>query len=309
MTERREWIAAYALLVLNMSIWGAHAVVARAATGNVPPMALNFWRWTLATAILLPFAWPYLRRQWSEVRAHWPMIAAAGLCSVVGFTAFYYIALNHTTTINAAIVTMSMPVMVVMMTWMAGLEFIGVRQGIGLAVSILGVAVVIAQGELGILLTLRANAGDFWMLGSMLCWGIYSVLLRRLPADLHYFTMVLAMVAVGMPVLTGLYAWEYQSTGPFALTAGNLAIVAFVVIGPAIVAYFCWMKAIRVVGANRAAMMTNLVPVIAAILAMVFLGEEPQLYHAAGFVLIFIGMYLALRGRERAVSRRAPPNP
>ena len=303
---RRQVLTAYALLTVAVAAFGAHTVVGRVAAGGIPPLALTFWRWLLALAVLLPLAWPHLRTNWPVLVAHRGKIAAASLFFVIGFNVLFYLGLHDTTAINAALLNSVAPVVIVLVMWVGRLERLTLRQGVGLAICLAGVVVVVCRGELGVLLTLGVNRGDLIFLLAILSFALYSTVLRRLPGGLHPTIVMCAMIVVGLPVLAPLYAWEYAATGPFALSGGNLMILAYVVLGQAVIAFFCWMQGVRIIGANRSAIMFNLVPVFTALFALMFLGESLQPYHGAGFVLIFAGMCLALLGPSRAATVEAP---
>ena len=302
---RRPLLTAYVLLVVAVAAFGAHNVVARAAAGDVPPLALTFWRWLVALAVILPVAWPHVRVQWPLIVANRGKIVLAGLLQVVGFNVLFYFGLHDTTAINASLLHSVLPLVIVLVMWVARLERLTPRQGAGLAVSIAGVITVVCRGDLSVLLTLRFNPGDLLVLAAILFFALYSTVLRRIPKEMHYLTVMCGMVVVGLPVLAPLYAWEYSVTGPFALSAGNLMIIAYVAIGQAVIALYCWMQGVRVVGANRSAITFNLGPVFTVLFAMTFLGERLEPYHGAGFVLIFAGVCLALLGPDR-VAANAP---
>lgn len=292
----RQIAVAYALLALNMAVWAGHSVIGRLAAGEIPPMALNFWRWALSLLILLPFGWPVLRRQWPLIRAHWRMLALGGHVMTVGFSALYYFGLNYTTSINASLIGNTMPVYVVLITWLLRMEYLSVRQAAGMALSFTGVLVIVVRGDPGVLLTLSFNVGDLVMIVAFLGLALYSVSLRRLAAEFHALTLMCAMMALSMPALTVLYGWEFAETGPFVLDGTTLTIVAYVVLGPGVIAYYGYLKGVRLVGANRAAMTNNLVPVLTAVFAVPALGESLELYHAVGFLVTFAGLYLCLFG-------------
>jgi len=297
---RRPVLTAYALLTVAVAAFGAHTVVGRLAAADIPPLALTFWRWLLALVVLLPLAWPYLRANRSLIVRHRGKVAAASLFFVVGFNVLFYLGLHDTTAINASLLNSVAPVVIVLVMWIRGLERLTLRQGVGLAICVAGVVTVVLRGELGVLLTMSVNRGDLVFLLAILSFALYSTVLRRIPGDLHPVALMCAMIVVGLPVLAPLYAWEFAATGPFALSGGNLMIIAYVVLGQAVIAFFCWMQGVRTIGANRAAVMYNLVPVFTVLFAFLFLGESLRPYHGVGFVLIFAGMCLALLVPDRA---------
>ena len=134
------------LLTLPPLLWAGNAVVGRLAVGSVPPLTLNFLRWTLAALLLLPLGWRVLREP-RDILARWPHLMLLGLLGVGTYNAMQYLALVTSTPINVTLIAASLPV------WMlaVGTVFYGEhptrRQGLGAALSVAGVLLVIARGD------------------------------------------------------------------------------------------------------------------------------------------------------------------
>ena len=167
-----------ALLVTAPLLWAGNAVVGRLVHDLVPPITLNFLRWALALALLLPLTHRVLRPD-SPLWPHWRRYALLGLLGVGLYNALQYLALQTSTPINVTLVGSSMPV------WMlaVGALFFGVavtrRQLAGAALSMIGVLTVLSRGEWSQLLALRLVAGDLFMLLATISWSFYSWLLGR----------------------------------------------------------------------------------------------------------------------------------
>ncbi|MGB4926109.1 MAG: DMT family transporter, partial [Giesbergeria sp.] len=165
-----------ALLVIPPLLWAGNAVVGRMVHDLVPPLTLNFLRWLLAFALLLPLAHQVLRRD-SGLWSHWRRYALLGLLGIGLYNAFQYMALQTSMPINVTLVGSSMPV------WMlaVGALFFGTRisqrQLIGALLSMTGVLLVLSRGEWSALLALRLVPGDVFMLLATICWAFYSWLL------------------------------------------------------------------------------------------------------------------------------------
>src|SRR3546814_4329616 len=76
------WSRPYLLLTMTALFWAGNSIVGRAARDLVPPVALAFWRWAIALALLLPLAWPHLRRDWPVLRSHWPILLLLGALGI-----------------------------------------------------------------------------------------------------------------------------------------------------------------------------------------------------------------------------------
>lgn len=288
-----------ALLVLAPLLWAGNAVVGRLVHDLVPPITLNFLRWVLAFGLLLPLAHGVLRVD-HPVWAHWRRYALLGLLGIGLYNALQYMALQTSTPINVTLVGSSMPV------WMlaVGALFFGVsvtrRQFAGAALSMAGVLLVLSRGEWNQLLALRLVPGDVFMLLATISWSFYSWLLVRTsePTSLRgdWAGFLMAQMVFGLGWSGSLAGLEWASGRTHIAWGWPLAAaLAFIAVGPAVVAYRCWGVGVQRAGPAVAGFFSNLTPLFAALLSAAFLGEPPRLYHAAAFALIVGGIVVSSR--------------
>ncbi|MCW5771734.1 MAG: DMT family transporter [Rhodospirillaceae bacterium] len=289
------------LLLVAALCWAGNLVIGKLAThGYVPPFALSFWRWVLAAAILLPFAWRGLRRNLPLLKGRWVFVAVLGTLSVGTYNTAQYWGLQHTSALNTSVLLASMPAFIFFGTWIAGQERASGRQLAGLVAATAGVLTVAFQGSFARALAFSFNIGDIAILAGVAGWVVYSIMLRRLPPGLDPFGLLLLCILVGLPAIAPFWIWELATQPLPVVTASSLGIVLYTAIFPALIAYICWNRAIALGGANLAGIMNTLTTVFAVILAIALLGERPQWHHGAGILLVFAGLYLA-------VFRRAAP--
>lgn len=287
------------LLVLTILFWSGNFIVGRAVHAEVPPVGLAFWRWFGGFLILLPFAAGPLRRDAGRLRQNWKMLVLLGVFGVACFNTFVYIGLGRTDALNALLLQSAMPVLIVGFSFLLFRERIGRWQALGLALSIVGVFTIATHGRLELLARLTLNPGDAWIVLAVTCYAFYSAMLRRRPAGLHPLSFLAATFLIGAAVLLPFHLWEIADGRPMHLDRPTLLAVAYVAVFPSILAYMFFNRGVELVGANRAGQYIHLMPVFGSVLAMVFLGERPQAYHAAGIVLIVAGIVAATRGRPR----------
>lgn len=285
----------YLLLTLTVLFWSGNMVVGRAVRGDVPPLAMAFWRWCIAFALVLPLALPHLRAQWPILRQGWKPMLVLGLLGVGGYNTFAYLALQQTTATNAALLNAFVPIATITISW----AFLGKRlrrlEALGVLISLAGALAIVSRGEWQVLLHLNLNVGDIWMLCAVLDWALYTIALAWRPAGLHPMLMLGSITAIGLAALAPAYAWELWQGRTMNPGLGALTALAYVGIFPSFVGYIFYNRGVAEVGANRASLFIHLMPVFGTLLSAVFLGEVPQFYHYAGIALIFTGIFLTMR--------------
>ncbi|MDQ0041818.1 DMT family transporter [Variovorax boronicumulans] len=287
------------LLTVPPLLWAGNAVVGRLMRELVSPLTLNFVRWVIAFVLLLPLAASVLRSG-SPLWAHWKRYALLGLLGIGLYNAFQYMALQTSTPINVTLVGSSLPL------WMlaVGMLFFGARistrEIAGALLSMLGVLLVLSRGEWRQLIALRLVPGDLYMILGTIAWAFYSWLLARThePKQVRqdWAAFLMAQLVFGLAWSGALAAGEWTLTDAHIDLGWPLvAAMAFIGIGPAVVAYRCWGTGVQRAGPQAASIFMNLTPLFAAVLSAAFLREAPHWYHGVAFVLIVGGIVVASR--------------
>ncbi len=284
----------YLLLVLMASFWAINIVLGRFVAGHVPPVALSFVRWTGAFLIVLPFAWPHLRRDWDQIRARLAFMTLLSITGISAYNTMAYYGLQYTQAINGLVLQSTGPLFVALWSFVLLGERLTLVQAAGIATSLAGVLVIISRGELAVLLHIAFNAGDLWILGAILIFAIYAALAKRRP-PLHPLSFLAFTMGCGALWLIPFYTLEIASGYVLRFDALTLVTLAYVVTFPSLVAYLFLNRGIELIGPNRAAPFLHLTPVFGSVLAIVFLGEALHLFHAVGYLLVLAGITLAAR--------------
>ena len=289
------------LLTLAVLFWSLNFVLGRAVRQEIPPVGLAFWRWAGASLLLLPFAWPQVRRDWPAIRSSWFRLLAISFLGVTVFNTLIYLGLQSTVALNAFLLQSTMPVVIVALSFLAFGERVDRWQALGLVVSLAGAIWVIARGDLGALASLELTVGDVLVFVAVVCYAGYSVLLRLRPR-IGPLAFLFATFAPGAAMLLPFYVWETVAVAPVPVNAVSLGSIAYVAVFPSIVSFFFFNRGVELAGANRAGIFLHLMPVFGAILAVLLLGERLRGFHAVGAVAIALGIVLVSRPRG---SRRA----
>jgi drug/metabolite transporter (DMT)-like permease len=301
-------------------MWAGNAVIGRWAAPLIPPITLNFFRWALAFLLLAPFAWRVLKPK-SALWRDWRRFALLGLLGTGAYNTLQYIALQTSTPLNVTLVAASMPLWMLIIGRLFFAAPIAGRAVLGAFFSLLGVLMVISHGQWERLQQVKLVPGDAWMLLAAMVWAWYSWLLARPREEPsvrnNWSAFLLGQMFFGL-LWSGLLAsgeWWWlshasqaaQTTAAAPVVAENnmlgasaiawswplLLALAYVAIGPSLLAYRCWGAGVKRVGPATAGFFSNLTPLFAAVLSTLFLGEVPQLYHLMAFVLIVSGILVS----------------
>ncbi len=288
---RNSRIGIYLLLVLPPLFWAGNTVLARGIADIIPPVAMSFWRWTIALLILLPFTWKQTLNDWPEIKKHWKIISLLGLFGIASFNTLLYTAAHSTTAINIALTQSVMPVIIVSISFVLFRDRITRIQIFAIILCTLGAGYIVIHGDWHRLLQLEFVIGDLIMLLAVSLYALYSVLLRKRP-DIKPMSFLTTTFAVGVVLLLPLYLWERQTAAPLELTQPVILSLLYVSVCPSILAYLFWNQGIHEIGANQAGLYINLIPLFASLLAVLFLDERFQSYHFVGIILITSGLLL-----------------
>jgi drug/metabolite transporter (DMT)-like permease len=291
-----SWIAnqPYLLLSITSLCWAGNAIVGRLAAGHIPPVTLSFLRWFLAFLFVLPFAWKYLVRDWSTIRAKLGIMVVLSVTGIGAFNTMQYWALEHTQALNTLLLQSAGPLFIAI--W--SLALLGIRltlaQAIGIALSLSGVLMILLHGDLTTLKNIEFNRGDLIFILALLMFGLYSVLSLKRP-EIHGLSFVGFTFGAGAACLIPLFIWELVTRPPIELNTANLLTLFYVAVFPSTVAYLCFNRGVQLIGANRAAPFFHMIPVFGAVMAFAFLGERPQWFDVTGFALVLTGVFVASR--------------
>ena len=304
----RPAVRAAALMVFTTLVWGANAVAARMAVGEVPPMLLTGARWLVACLALAAFARHDIRAHWRALLPAWPRLLLMGSLGFTAFNALFYGAAHHTSAINIAIIQGTIPVLVLLgsVLWLG--TRIRLLQGLGVAITLAGIVVVASQGRWQTLAALQFNVGDVWIMLATVLYAGYTLALRdRPPVPPIVFFAALAAVAfvTSLPLMLA----EALAGASFVPTGKGLLLILFIGLLPSFVSQLTFIHAVSLIGAARAGVYLNLTPVFGPLLAVLVLGEHLGLYHAAALALVLGGIALAERfGAARAGQRARMPH-
>ncbi len=293
----------YLLLTLSALFWSGNFVLSRGMHAEIPPVSLAFWRWAIALLIIAPFGLRRVYQQRELLKKHGRFMFFQGLLGVTGFNTLIYIAMQSTTAINAVLVNSCIPVIIVIISWLIYKERLSIKQSVGVLISLSGVLLIIAKGDVAALQQFSFNQGDLLVLVAAVVWAFYSANLRNYPKGLHPIAYQTGIMMMGLIFLIPCYLFELQTGKSMLLNLSTVLTIGYVALFASVLAFICWTRAIREVGANRAGPFIHLMPVFSTILAIIFLDESLLAYHVKGMILVFSGIFITTFSFKKSVKK------
>ena len=285
---------AYILLVLTTLFWSGNFIVGKAAsTFEIPPFSLNFYRWLFAGLILLPFTFKEILKKKDYIFNNIGFFIVLGITSITIFNSTVYYSLYYMQVISGVLMISTIPVWIMFISSILGIEKTNKFQILGVVLSLLGVLFIITKSDLNVIKNLAFNRGDLIMASGMFAWALYSALLKKKTYEISQITLLEVVIISGLVFLVPIYILEMNFGNQIILGMPFVLTLSYVVIFPGLASFFFWIKGIGIIGANRAGVFLHLMPVFGSIMAIVFFGEKFMIYHLLGAIFIIAGITLS----------------
>jgi drug/metabolite transporter (DMT)-like permease len=298
MTNRNARLLAYVLLVATGLMFAANMLTGRATAHELPPASLAFWRWFGALLLMLPFCAVTLWRHRAAAFAEWRDLFVLGALGMGVCGGIVYLGAATTTATNIGLIYAVSPVLIIVFARIFYGESMSARQMLGVALSALGVLVVIARGDIDTFLAVRFTIGDLLILAAAIAWAVYSVLLKHRPSALPPTARLAAITIGGLISLLPFVLLEPAIGKPYPLSWHSVGVAAFLALVPGFGAYQAYGYVQRHLGAGPTGLIMYMSPLFTGLLGYLLLGEALRLYHLVGALLVLPGIFLATRAER-----------
>ncbi|OED37192.1 hypothetical protein AB833_24400 [Chromatiales bacterium (ex Bugula neritina AB1)] len=292
MNTARTFNNAYFLLVLAPLLWGGNAVAGKIASFDWQPFTITNVRWVLTALILLPIAWPHIKKDWPVIRRSWKTLFLLGGIGMAMFNLLMYTALHYTSAINVSIEQASMPAMIMLANFVIMSQRVTWLQIVGLLLSIVGVLITTTEGNPALFFQQGLNRGDAIMMLACAFYAAYTFGLRWRP-PVHWLSFMGVISVFAIFTTLPFAIWEWQTGDVTVPGPRGWVVLSYIIIFPTIVSQIAYARGVELIGSNRAGPFINLVPIFGSLLAVIILGEHFQSFHAAGLLLVVGGIMLA----------------
>ena len=288
-------IKTYFLITLCVLFWSANFVIGRFIKDDITPLELSFFRWFFVFLMIFPILIIRYKNILNSLKQNFKILTILAILGITAFNTLLYFGLTATTSTNALIINSTVPILVLLISYLILKQKIKLYQTIGIILSTFGVVFLILKADISNIFTLEFNQGDILIIISSTTWALYSVLVKFKPKDLNDYEYFATIVTIGLILLLPFYLYQgYSMQKELELLKNNYLIFLYVSIFASITSYYLWHYGIDKIGASKTAQFTHLMPIFGIILASIFLKETLETYHLLGAILIAFGIYLSL---------------
>ena len=272
--------------------WAGNTVAGRMSTGEISPMVVVFLRWFIISIFLILFLNKKLILSFKLISGKLVWLCLMGSLGLTGFNALFYIAAQNTTAINLGIIQGIMPAIILVGSVIMFKEAVNFTKATGLIIAFFGVLVVVSQGDYERVILLSFNYGDLVMLCACFFYSGFTLGLKNKPVIdpivlMTYFS--LSALIFSIPLLIIEY---YLGLIQVPATSTAWLTILYIAFVPSFLAQIFFIRGVELVGASKAGLFINFLPIFAAILGVLLLGERLFVYHLISLFIVLLGVYL-----------------
>ena len=272
--------------------WAGNTVAGRMSTGEISPMVVVFLRWFIISIFLILFLNKKLILSFKLISGKLVWLCLMGSLGLTGFNALFYVAAQNTTAINLGIIQGIMPAIILVGSVIMFKEAVNFTKVTGLIIAFFGVLIVVSQGDYERVILLSFNYGDLVMLCACFFYSGFTLGLKNKPVIdpivlMTYFS--LSALLFSLPLLIIEY---YLGLTQVPTTSTAWLTILYIAFVPSFLAQIFFIRGVELVGASKAGLFINFLPIFAAILGVLLLGERLFVYHLISLFIVLLGVYL-----------------
>jgi hypothetical protein len=281
------------LAIAACVIWSGNFVISRFAIHLAGPISLAFFRWSIATLVILPFGYKNLKKEIPIFLNNKTYFFWMGLVGFAIYNTLIYTAGHYTTAINMALIgSVIHPIVATVLAAIFVNEKLHWKNITGIVIGFIGIIFLITKGEILSITHFRFSTGDLWMVAAGICFGTYNVFVRKKPVGISNNSFLLVLFAIGAMILFPFSIYESYYIQPVVYNMHFLYIILYLGIGNSTIAYFLWNSAIHKLGASKTALFGTLIPLLSSIEAVWLLNEQFNNFQIISGLIIISGIVI-----------------
>ncbi|WP_430788819.1 DMT family transporter [Virgibacillus flavescens] len=289
--NQNQSIAIYFWMLLVPLFWGGAFVAAEHVITELPPVTAAAFRFGSAGILLLIYVLWKKKFDIIALKKQWKPILAMGITGIFGYNIFFFIALDLTSAINGSLIVATTPVLVTFGAVLFLNEVWNKQLGFGILLSLIGVVIVISRGSISTLLSLEFNVGDLLFIGGLLSWVAHGLLGKIAMRDVSPVVTTTLTTLIGSFFLAIVSLFEKGWGDVLRMSTQAWLEMIFMIICSSVIGFLIWNNGIKQIGAGKASIYMNLVPINTAWLAVVFYGSTITWTQIVGMIMVIMGVY------------------
>lgn len=288
----KKILAGYVCALLATILWSGNFIVARDLKEVIDPISLSFYRWVVAVVFLFPFAIKSTIQKINIIKTNFLYLSIVSILGVSIFNTFLYIAAHTSPAINLSIISITFPIIAIILSRIFFKETITINKLLGIIIVLTGVLLLVSKGNMMILLSLTFTIGDIWVSFAALSFAIYSIILKYKPQKLNIIDFQLITFTLGTIYILPFFLIEHDTRIFTTMNINQISSILYIGIFASLFAFILWNKAIEFIGAIKAGLVYYTLPIFTGFLALIFLDEKINIIHFISIIFIFLGIYI-----------------
>ncbi|HGZ71328.1 MAG TPA: EamA family transporter, partial [Nitratifractor sp.] len=226
-------IKTYFLVTLCVLFWSGNFIIGRYIKDNITPLELAFFRWLFVFLMISPILLLRHKKIYNSLKQNFKILLLLAALGITGFNTILYFGLTATTSTNALIINSTVPILILLLSFVILKQKITPHQTIGILLSTFGVVFLILKADINNLFLLEFNKGDLLILTAAFTWALYSVLVKLKPKDLNDIEYFATIVTIGLLLLLPFYLYQgYKIEHELQILTNNYPVFLYVSLFP-----------------------------------------------------------------------------
>ncbi|WP_416150656.1 DMT family transporter [Salipaludibacillus sp. HK11] len=285
----RPWLV-YVMLALATGSWGSAFIAGSFATQDLSPLAVAFFRFFFAAILLIPIMLTMDKGGRRPRGKEWGLVAVLGLTGIALYNIAFFVATRDAPIVKSSLFIASNPVLIIVLSGVFLKEVITKRNVVGLLLALTGATIIITEGHFQQLIETGFAPIDLVLLFAVVCWALYSVVGKVALKKFSSITTTTYAVVIGTLMLMPFVFFETSVTElkqASILTWGSIIHMSVIV---SVLSFIMYYQGIKMIGAAKASIFINFMPLSAVILATILLGEQLLFVHIIGAIFVLTGV-------------------
>ncbi|MCL6573416.1 MAG: DMT family transporter [Bacillus sp. (in: Bacteria)] len=293
---KKHWVI-YGMLTLATATWGSAFIAGKIAVQSFEPATVAFLRFLGAAILLFPLMWLMEKNRKKPTLKDYGLFAVLGLTGIAVYNICFFIATKHAPVIKSSLFIASNPVLIVLLSGLFLKETITKHHIVGMVIALTGVTFIITEGHLLTLFQFGIEPIDFVLLGAVISWALYSVVGKVVLRKYSAVESTTYAVAFGTVFLL---PFAYVETSWLDILSADFSTwlaISHMSIFVTVVSFIMYYYGIKEIGAAKASIFINVMPVSAVLLATIFLDETFTWAHGVGAAFVLTGVFIGTNSK------------